>query len=710
MEWSHRTLINFVFMKKIAYLFILLFSIASWSQNYSEKYPKFENCSTVEGKEGEACFINTIQDVFKTNFNKELTKEKSSVIALFAVDTLGNFNVLYLDAKNDEIKKETTRIFSLLPKVQPATFNNKPVFAKYTLRLNFPFLDEAQKAKVEEDKFRTQKVEAKNELTEYEEDSNYKEFKNPQYTSGLNIPLNFLLYDQFEGFVNQVGTNNHTSVKPYSYQEVSKYYDFQKNYESLSKNKSSWWGRKIWNENLLAIQGDGYWFVFNPIFDFRGGKDFSSELQNTFVNTRGINLFGALGKHVTFTTSIYESQGRFADYYNAYAESIKPSGGNPAVIPGVGIAKRFRTDAYDMPLAEASIKFTATRFFDATLGYGRNFIGDGYRSILQGDATSPYPFIKFNTTFWKIKYTNTYMFLRDVTPANTAEDTYASKYMANHYLSWNATKRLNIGLFESVVWSNSNGRGFDANFINPIIFYRAVEFASSPKSGNALLGLTAKYKINSQINTYGQFLIDEFSIGDVSSSNKSWKNKFGYQIGAKYFNAFNVANLNLQVECNIVRPYVYSHSNTLTNYAHNNQSMGHPWGSNLREVIGIARYRTGRYYAEAKVIYGKRGFDLIDDTNYVNTGSNIFLSYEDENHPRLADEGVVVGQGNTTNVIISDLKVGYIVNPSSNMRIYGNLIYRNFDPMVNTISTFKSNTTWFSVGLTTDLFNWYFDY
>ena len=697
-------------MRKIIVVLTLLSAAFSWAQNSIEKLPKFENCISVPENEAESCFNTTIHDVFRSNFNKELTQEKTAVIALFAVDTLGNFSVLYLDAKNDEIKNETERIFKLLPKVSPATYNGKPVLAKYSLRLNFPFLDEDQKSKLDEDKYRTEKVLAKNEIIEYENESNYKEFKNPQFSSGLNIPFNTLIYDQFEGFLNQVGTNNHTSVKPYSFQEVAKYYDFQKNYEAFSKNKTSWWGRKIWNENLLAIQGEGYWFVFNPIVDFRGGKDFESEIKNTFVNTRGFNIYGGLGKNVTFTTSIYESQGRFADYYNAYAESIKPSGGNPAVIPGVGIAKRFRTDAYDMPMAEANIKFTASKFFDATLGYGRNFIGDGYRSILQGDATSPYPYIKFNTTFWKIKYTNTYMFLRDVTPINTAEDTYASKYMANHYLSYNVTKRWNLGLFESVVWSNSNGRGFDPNFINPIIFYRAVEFASSPKSGNALLGLTSKFKFNSQISAYGQFLIDEFSVGDVSKGNKSWKNKFGYQLGAKYFNAFNITNLNLQVECNIVRPYVYSHSNTLTNYAHNNQSMGHPWGSNFREIIGIARYRTGRYYAEAKMIYGKRGFDLIENANYANTGSNIFLSYEDENHPRSADEGVVVGQGNTTTVLIGDLKAGFILNPTTNMRIYGNIIYRNFDPMINTVSTFKNTTTWFSIGLSTDLFNWYFDY
>jgi hypothetical protein len=104
------------------------------------------------------------------------------------------------------------------------------------------------------------------------------------------------------------------------------------------------------------------------------------------------------------------------------------------------------------------------------------------------------------------------MWLKDVRPEVTLERTYATKFMANHYLSWNVSNRLNLGFFESVIWTNTNDRGFDASFINPIVFYRSVEFASSARTGNALLGANI-YKWNDQINMYGQFLLDEFSLG-----------------------------------------------------------------------------------------------------------------------------------------------------------------------------------------------------
>jgi hypothetical protein len=326
---------------------------------------------------------------------------------------------------------------------------------------------------------------------------------------------------------------------------------------------------------------------------------------------------------------------------------------------------------------------------------------------LLSDGASSYPYFKINTKFWKIKYTNTYMWLKDVREVATIDKTYTTKYAANHYLSWNASKRLNIGFFESVVWSNQNNRGFDLHFVNPIIFYRSVEFASSSRSGNALLGVTTKYKWNNQVNFYGQFLLDEFSLGDVKAGKKSWKNKFAYQVGAKYYNAFDIKNLLLQVEYNHIRPYVYSHSEVLTNYGHNNQSLGHQWGGNAKELLTIARYHKGRYFADAKFTLGVRGLDFTNSGANSNYGGNIYRPYDEE---RYADTGVVIGQGNNTNIFIADLQAGYLINPATNLKLFGSVIYRDLKPTVTPTVDYKQNTTWFSVGLRCDIFNWYFDY
>ncbi|HKX86144.1 MAG TPA: hypothetical protein VJL37_05700 [Flavobacterium sp.] len=700
-------------MKKCLFLLILLSQCAISQVSNSEKFPVFPDCQNALNQDAEKCFYNQIQDFVYANFKiPEVVKQKEykgKVITLFEVDSTGTFKVQYVDAVYVELIDEAKRVFSLLPKIEPATYNGKPTYAKYTMHIAIP-LQSAADLERQQDKTDKENRETglKGESDEFENvQRDYVEFNNPHLTSHLNIPFSHSFYAQFDDEMNQVGTNNHTGSKPFTYAEVAKYYDLNEAYNKLKLNKTSWFGRKIFNENLVAIQGQDYWFTMNPVFDLRLGKADPSTEKYTYVNTRAIQIQGGLGKQINFTASIYESQGVFADYYNRYAASIKPSGGNPAIIPGIGIAKGFKETNFDFPSADANISFVPSKFFNLQLGYSRNFIGDGYRSLLEGDGASPYPFFKINTTFWKIKYTNTYMWLKDVREDATVDRTYATKFMANHYLSWNVTKRWNLGFFESVVWANTNDRGFDLSFVNPIIFFRSVEFTSSSRSGNAVLGLTTKVKWNNSVNLYAQFLLDEFSLGDMKAGDKSWKNKYGYQIGAKYYNAFGISNLFLQAEYNRVRPYTYAHSDPLTNYGHNNQSMGHNWGSNFNELTGIARYTRGRWFANGQLSVGVRGFDFDSATDTLNYGSNIYKDY-DEN--RASERGVTVGQGNKTNMFIADLQAGYLVNPHANLKLFGNLMYRNVSPKTNTSSIFKENTTWFTIGLRADVFNWYFDY
>jgi hypothetical protein len=592
-----------------------------------------------------------------------------------------------------------------MDKIKPATYAGNPTYSRYSIQIAIP-LNGAEVESTNASQAITFKETRTTSLNELDS-MVYKKFNNPQFKSYLNVPFSHSFYALFDAKLNQIGSNNHTASKPYTYAEVNKYYDFETANQLLMKEKTSWWGRKLWNEYLVEIQGEDYWFTINALFDLRLGKSNPSENDYTYQNTRGIQIQGGLSKKFNFTTTIYESQGRFADYFNQYAESIRPSGGNPAIIPGIGVAKQFKTDSYDFPVAEANLTFAASQFIDLQLGYGRNFIGDGYRSVLFADGASPYPYFKINATFWKIKYTSTYMWLKDVRDEVTVDGTYATKYMANHYLSWNVSNRLNIGFFESVIWGNTNNRGFDMSFVNPIIFYRAVEISASSKSGNISLGLTSKYKLNNQINLYGQILIDEFALEDVKAANQSWRNKFAFQIGAKYFNAFNVKDLLVQAEYNIVRPYVYSHSDPLTNYGHNNQSMGHNWGANFNEFVLIGRYFKGRWFADAKLTFGERGFDFNTVDDSFNYGGNIYLNYNDD---RPFDTGLTVGQGNTTKVFISELQIGYLINPTSNLKLFGSYIYRNFNPLVNTTTTFEQSTNWISIGLRADLFNFYLDY
>ncbi len=59
-------------------------------------------------------------------------------------------------------------------------------------------------------------------------------------------------------------------------------------------------------------------------------------------------------------------------------------------------------------------------------------------------------------------------------------------------------------MFETAI--SKGDQGFDVGFLNPLMFYRSVEFGRGEDAGNAMLGLTAKYKLKENLNVI-------FSIG-----------------------------------------------------------------------------------------------------------------------------------------------------------------------------------------------------
>jgi hypothetical protein len=195
------------------------------------------------------------------------------------------------------------------------------------------------------------------------------------------------------------------------------------------------------------------------------------------------------------------------------------------------------------------------------------------------------------------------------------------KYATMHHLSINATRWLNVGLFESVIFAR--GDRFDFSYMNPIILYRSIERANgSPDNVN--MGFNFKALVAQHLQFYGQLFFDEFKSKELFSNKGWWGNKYAYQIGGKWFDAFTIPNLDIQGEVNMVRPFTYSHYDSIANYTHYNQPLAHPLGAGFTEFVGIARYQPVRnLYLSLKVLSYRQGLD----SNGTNFGSNPFLNY-----------------------------------------------------------------------------------
>src|SRR5690606_12163628 len=224
----------------------LFFQIHFYAQNnFSyEKPPVFSECENVEIELLQKCFDNQVFAHVFNNFKvpEKVTEEnyKGDVVVLFEVDKEGSFRVIYVDATYKELKEEAKRVFGDFPKIEPGTYNGKPTYKQYSIAVKIPLVNQAVATKdlsKDEDPTIDKELTVLENAAKKEYDSvNLKliPFSNREYTSQLNITLSNSNYAKFDRSINLVGTNSHTASKPYMYEDVSVYYDFQKAIDTLA--------------------------------------------------------------------------------------------------------------------------------------------------------------------------------------------------------------------------------------------------------------------------------------------------------------------------------------------------------------------------------------------------------------------------------------------------------------------------------------------
>lgn len=512
------------------------------------------------------------------------------------------------------------------------------------------------------------------------------------------LPLNRNYTLAYEATLYRTDTNAHTAFRPFLSSTVNKYTHLD---SCLSPSKregkffSRWIGRKLFSEHFLDVQNEDYTLYLDPLFEFRGTTWSENSKDLYYINTRGIQAGGTLGKGFSFYTSFYESQGYFPGYMDSLIRATR-------IVPGGGRIKRFYSTAFDYSIASGYISYSLPRYFNFQFGHDKVFIGDGYRSLLLSDHPFNYPFLKITTSFWKINYTNLYTVMQDMKIPVPEEESYIKKYASIHYLSVNLTNRFSIGLMEAIIWKSDSvrNRSVDINYLNPVIFLRPVEFSlNSPD--NALMGINLRYTLLNNHVLYGQVMLDEFKLSEVKAGKGWWANKQAFQVGYKTFDLLNVSGFNFLTEFNYVRPYTYQHKSTLTAYSHNNTPLAHPLGANFYEWMAIINFKYRYWFAEAKTSIVKIGYDQrVSGNQFTNYGQNVLQSYL--NHPM--EYGNKIGQGVTTNQVNTEIGIGYLMNPKTNFIIESGVVNRRVKKEAGT-----NSSNFYFIGIRTALNNRYFD-
>ncbi len=454
-------------------------------------------------------------------------------------------------------------------------------------------------------------------------------------------------------------TELHTIWKPVIYTDTL-----------LPVKTGPWFNRKFFQEHLLQVQTPGFNIYGDFIVDeyigksSRYNKRIGAKVINTKMpgmDTRGYEISGNIGTKVYFETAFYENQAKFGGYIDSFIRQYK-------VIPGLDGYKNIGDGTgFDFSSSSAKITYIPNKVLLFDLGYGKNFIGDGYRSLLLSDWSYNYPYFRASFTFNKFQYS--VMWSQYISDVNTHENNnlgYFRKWAQTYVLDWKTTKNLSLSVFESVIWPDQTHdsirqKDISPSLLSPLIFAHGSQ-SPSGVSNYDMVGFNAKYKIAARTFAYGQYIINELG------SSSSWQNRTGLQLGLRSGNIFNLENLNVDIEFNTVRPYTYQGNSSDVNYTNTNQPLAHPLGANFKEGIFVASYSYKSFWFRAEAFIASYGAD----TGAANYGHNIFLPLSTNS----VTDNVSTGQGIPAKIYYGDLRIAYILNAATNLRIEAGFTYR----------------------------------
>ncbi|MBP9189444.1 MAG: hypothetical protein KBF51_07880 [Chitinophagales bacterium] len=454
--------------------------------------------------------------------------------------------------------------------------------------------------------------------------------------------------------------------------------------EAVKVNEKALWNffyredASLWN-----YSGEDFYVKINPVLNMSTGLS-SDTTEMKYQNTRGIELRGGVDNKVGFYLLATDNQMKPPGYVKSKQQSQGP-------YPGAGISKTFKETGYDFSVSKGYIGINATKHISVLFGQDKLFIGDGVRSFVWSDNSNSVLFLRLNTNVWKINYQNNFMELIDYNNPRLPNGLFRKKYATMHHLSVNITEDVNVGLFETIVFGRQDSagytQGFEWQYFNPIIFYRAIEYGlGSPD--NIMIGLNYKWNIKGTASLYGQVVMDEMKFFELVENTGWWANKYAVQAGLKYINAFKIANFDLQYEFNTIRPYMYSYyDNNVSSFTNYGQAIAHPIGANFNEHIISAWYQPlPKIMINNNMIINIFGADTMG----TNWGGNIFKNYTTYE----MEYGNTTGQGASTQLFMNDLMVSWMF--WHNAFIDFRYIYRKVESEWNPYDT---KETFFSIGL-----------
>ena len=503
----------------------------------------------------------------------------------------------------------------------------------------------------------------------------------------VDIPLNRFYTQEVERWILSDSTAQiHSGFKPYFISQLNPL-----KIDGLVKDSMIIYSKLkgiLYKHHLAEWNFDDSWLAIDPVFDFTVGDDFSDvtgyRTRTKFINQRGAQVLGNLGKKFSFQTAFYETQVMAPLYLKEIADSND-------IYPGFGRTKPYAERGYDFAFAWSTLRYTPANWISIALGNGKQFVGHGYRSLVWSDAmfSSPHLDVHLKSKNGKWQYVIGYSALQSlsrVERTDVPEAMFKRKGASRQYLSWKPNRWLELGLFDCTVIPLYDSLGTHAPSLKqliPIIGSQSIMRHSNPLL-HQMFGLNWKLILPRRMEVYGQCALDDLNL-----------NRTSWQIGYLAMDAFT-PKLDIQLEWNHVASFFNTHENLLSSYTHVNQPLGHPMGGGGDEWLGIVNYRNSRWFSQLKLNY------ILQTTG---PGSDWRSDPEASDWQTLDLVAIPMRE-----VFQVDAEAGYLFNTCTNFRVGFGYTHRIQRWNLSYLNERPQRTDYLFLFIRTNLFNRYADF
>ena len=164
----------------------------------------------------------------------------------------------------------------------------------------------------------------------------------------------------------------------------------QANLQSLLRNNAEWVTRLNNNKrgfyrnpaNMIEVNKEKFFLAVNPMLQAEYSKEIDYNEQ-VYHYAAGIGIRSMIGAKVGLYASAVRHTERVPSFVLDRVNEYNS-------LPGAGKVDRFGANGFNYWDVRGGFTFKALKYFDFTVAYDRNFIGNGYRSLFLSDFAKNY--------------------------------------------------------------------------------------------------------------------------------------------------------------------------------------------------------------------------------------------------------------------------------------------------------------------------------